>query len=93
MHIDTISKWFPKFLDRHNLSLITFHALRHSAATLLIAWGLPVSLVSKFLGHARTSTTQDIYVKSLKSVELLAAEMMENEFGPKRHKQKSEQVG
>jgi integrase len=35
--------------------------LRHYAATALLAEGVPVSAVSAMLGHARQSTTQDIY--------------------------------
>jgi len=30
MHINTISKWFQKFLVRHGLPKIKFHALRHT---------------------------------------------------------------
>lgn len=89
MHIDTITKWFPKFLDRHGLPRINFHALRHSAATLFIAWGIPPRSVSKLLGHARTSTTQDIYAKSLKSVEKIAAERMNSAFGKKEEKEEN----
>ena len=77
MHIDTITKWFPKFLKRHNLPHVYFHSLRHTAATLLIGWGIPTRSVSSILGHARPSTTEDIYSKSLKSVEKVAAEKME----------------
>jgi integrase len=29
MHVDTITKWFPKFLRRHDLPALPFHGLRH----------------------------------------------------------------
>lgn len=80
MNVNTISKWFPKFLSRHGLPRIKFHALRHTAATLYIAWGIPTRSVSNILGHARTSTTQDIYAKSLQSVEKIAAQRMNTAF-------------
>lgn len=41
--------------------LTTFHALRHSAATSLIAAGVPVPLVSDMLGHSTVNTTLSIY--------------------------------
>jgi len=46
MHPDTISRWFPKFLKRHNLPPISFHGLRHTAATMLINQGLPAESIS-----------------------------------------------
>lgn len=36
---------------------LPFHALRHSAASLQIASGVPVGVISKRLGHRRISTT------------------------------------
>jgi integrase len=38
-----------------------FHTLRHSAATLLFHEGVPVTVVSRVLGHSRASITLDIY--------------------------------
>ncbi len=37
------------------------HSLRHSFATYLLLAGTPVEVVSKHLGHARTSITMDVY--------------------------------
>ncbi|MBW6463250.1 MAG: hypothetical protein K0B84_03585 [Firmicutes bacterium] len=45
-----------------------------------MAWGIPTRSVSNILGHARTSTTQDIYAKSLQSVEKIAAQRMNTAF-------------
>ncbi|TYQ14765.1 UNVERIFIED_CONTAM: site-specific recombinase XerD [Acetivibrio alkalicellulosi] len=73
----TLTNWFPDFLNRHNLPKITPHGLRHTSATLLAAQGLEVSAISKRLGHARTSTTMDIYVHALKSADIAASEMLE----------------
>lgn len=42
-----------------------FHALRHSAATALIAAGVPLPTVSVILGHARSSITLDTYGHAL----------------------------
>ncbi|MCB2291575.1 site-specific integrase [Clostridium sp. CS001] len=94
----TISKWFLKFIRRHNQSImgdntireedkelylireVNFHGLRHTSATLLISQNVDVSTVSKRLGHARTSTTMDIYSHSLQKSDTAAADKLENLF-------------
>jgi integrase len=38
------------------------HDARHSHATLMLAGGVPVEVISKRLGHARISVTMDLYV-------------------------------
>ena len=40
---------------------ITFHSLRHTAASLLISQGTPITTVSGILGHASTQMTLDVY--------------------------------
>ena len=40
---------------------ITFHALRHTAATLLLSEGEHPKVVQEFLGHAQVSITLDCY--------------------------------
>ena len=78
MYPGTISQWFKKFLQRHKLKEITFHGLRHTAATLLIGKGVGDRIVASLLGHADPSTTKSIYAKSLKSAERAAADLMES---------------
>ncbi len=72
-----LTNWFPEFLKRHNLPKITPHGLRHTSATLLAAQGLEVAAISKRLGHARTSTTMDIYVHALRSADTAASDLLE----------------
>lgn len=67
MRPDTISKWFSKFIKRNNLPRLTFHGLHHTNASLLIAQNVDVKTISGRLGHARTSTTTDIYSHLLKN--------------------------
>ncbi|AOQ23856.1 putative prophage phiRv2 integrase [Moorella thermoacetica] len=78
MFPDTISNWFPKFLKRHNLPPLTFHGLRHTSATLLLAEGVPLKNVSKRLGHSSVTTTGDIYAHALRSVDREAAEKLDD---------------
>ncbi|WP_271220822.1 tyrosine-type recombinase/integrase [Streptosporangium carneum] len=46
---------------RAGLPPIRFHDLRHSAASLMLAAGVPMKVVSETLGHSRFSFTADVY--------------------------------
>jgi integrase len=46
---------------------LTVRQLRHTAASLMLDAGLPIQDVSQRLGHAKTSTTMDIYAHLLTS--------------------------
>ena len=58
-----------------------FYDLRHAAASLLIADGLPITLVSAMLGHALTSTTLNNYAHVLPGTDRFAADAMERLLG------------
>ena len=77
MHPSTCNSWFKKFLKKHGLPEKTFHSLRHTSATLLIAEGINIRSLAKRLGHARTDTTLNIYSHALESVDRVAAEKMD----------------
>jgi integrase len=47
---------------------LTFHGLRHSAASLMLAGGADISTVSKLLGHASISITADVYAHLVAAV-------------------------
>jgi len=51
------------------LRRVLFHDFRHSAATLLKNLGVPDKDIQAILGHARVSTTQDIYEHSDVSIQ------------------------
>ena len=78
MHIDTPTKWFSKFLDRHELPRIRLHDLRHTGASLLISQGLDVETVKQRLGHARASTTMNIYGHAYQKADRAASNLLEN---------------
>lgn len=77
---------FRDALDRYNagmkpskqLPLISFHGLRHTSATLLIAGKQDAKTVAARLGHAQTSTTMNIYVHALKENDSKAVDAIEN---------------
>jgi len=50
-----------------NLRTIRLHDFRHSCASFLINSNMPITLVSKYLGHAKTSITLDTYSHMFKS--------------------------
>ena len=52
---------------------IKFHGLRHTAATLALAAGVPVKVVAHRLGHSKTSITLDLYSHVLPSMSKDAA--------------------
>ncbi|MDB4306268.1 tyrosine-type recombinase/integrase [bacterium] len=56
-----LKRSFRPLLKMAGLPPITFHDLRHTCATLLLEEGTHATIVSGLLGHARTSTTLDIY--------------------------------
>jgi integrase len=43
------------------LQPLSFHGLRHCAASLMLASGADIAVVSKLLGHASISITADVY--------------------------------
>jgi integrase len=58
---DNLSRDWRRACRAHKLTLVSFHALRHTHASLLIAKGVDVLAVGRRLGHSRASTTLDKY--------------------------------
>ncbi|WP_066639184.1 tyrosine-type recombinase/integrase [Desulfolucanica intricata] len=84
MHPDSISSWFPAFMERNWLPKIRFHDLRHTHATLLLKQGIHPKVVSERLGHAGISITMDIYSHLLPGMQEEAASKIDQViFGEK----------
>lgn len=79
-HIDTISKWWRRFLKRNKLKSIRFHDLRHTSATLLIQENVHPKIISERLGHRKISTTMDIYGQSTDTADKKASEKLNKIF-------------
>ena len=75
-----ITRWFPRFLQAHNLPPVRFHSLRHSNAALLIAAHVPVTTVAGRLGHAQVSTTTNIYAGFIRASDAKAADTLSEAF-------------
>jgi len=58
---------FARLCKAAEVRKITFHGLRHTCATLLLAAGEPVHIVAERLGHSDVSVTLDNYAHVLKS--------------------------
>jgi len=76
----TMNKWLDRVLEKTNLRHFNIHSIRHTNITLQIMAGVPVSIVSARAGHARTSTTTDVYTHFIKSVDREAAEKLNEMF-------------
>jgi hypothetical protein len=57
-----LSKQFARLVTAAGLPKIRLHGLRHSHASMARDAGVPVEVLSRRLGHSRTSTTSDLYV-------------------------------
>ena len=58
---DEVTEGFSKLVKNHNLKKVTYHGLRHSCASMLVANGVPMKQIQLWLGHSNYSTTADIY--------------------------------
>jgi integrase len=67
---------YKRLLRNAGLPTMSFHALRHSAATLMLALGVQPKVVAEMLGHSRISVTMDIYAHVLPHLQEEAAARM-----------------
>lgn len=80
MYPTSPNKWLRGFLKRYGFPAIRLHDLRHISASLLIASGVPVRVVSERLGHSRTSVTQDVYAHVMRQMDDAAARVFDDLF-------------
>ena len=76
-----LRNWFYRMLKRAGLPRVRFHDLRHTAATLLLARGVNVKVVSEMLGHANVGITLSIYGHVLPHMHQQAADTMDALLG------------
>ncbi len=60
---DVARQWWRRLAARHGITL-RLHDLRHGAATVMAAAGVPPRVMAEVLGHARPSFTLDVYAGS-----------------------------
>lgn len=71
---DSISSYISRFQKHYHLPAIHPHKFRHTMASILIYSGMDIVSVSKRLGHAKVSTTQNVYAHLLKKADIESAE-------------------
>jgi integrase len=71
---------FAPLLRRAGLPAITFHQLRHTAATILLLKNVNPKVVSEMLGHATIAITLDTYSHVLPNMQQSAVAAMEEAF-------------
>src|SRR5207244_3823414 len=58
---EAVSQRFDRIVRRTELPRVRFHDLRHTHASLLVAAGVPIKVVSERLGHAHPAFTMHTY--------------------------------
>jgi integrase len=74
---NNLSRDWRRFVRSHKLPEVSFHALRHSHASALIASGIDPVTVSRRIGHASVSTMLNIYSHEFAKTDAAAAKAIE----------------
>lgn len=84
------TNWWNRFLNRTNKKMeeenkptfkrITFHDLRHCAATDLINKGVNIHAISKRLGHSKITTTTSVYAHHLREADQKIADLLDEDY-------------
>ncbi len=72
-----LTRKYHSITEAAGLGRRRFHALRHSAATLMLENGVPLEVISRTLGHAGLAITADVYAKVSRGLQRQAADAME----------------
>jgi integrase len=80
-HPDRIRSMFGWAVKRAGLPRITPHGLRHSAASVALANGVPLKVISDRLGHSSISITADVYSHVEEGLDREAAAQIANAIG------------
>jgi hypothetical protein len=83
LHPETITKTFARIIKSVGLRPVRLHDLRHGAASLMLAGGVDVAVVSKRLGHSSIAITADTYSHLLAGVGRQAADAAESLVPPR----------
>ena len=61
LHGTTVGRRFKQLVAEAGLPPMRYHDLRHGAASLMAAQGVPPRVAMEVLGHSQISTTMNIY--------------------------------
>jgi integrase len=82
IHFRNLLRDFKHLLKAAGLPIIRFHDLRHTAASIMLNYGIPVIVVSRRLGHAKPSITLDVYGHLIPSMQEEAAQKIDELITP-----------
>ncbi|MFD8594673.1 tyrosine-type recombinase/integrase [Kitasatospora sp. NPDC059646] len=74
LHPGKVTEMFARLIAASGLPPIRLHDLRHGAATLALAGGVDMKVVSEMLGHSSIKITSDTYTSVLPEIAKGAAE-------------------
>ena len=75
-----MSKDFARIVRDDGLPHLSFHGLRHTAASLMIAGGVHAKAIADILGHSSITVTMDTYGHLLKGVGEEAINVLEKQL-------------
>ena len=78
-----VTHTFQSALARLGLPRVRFHDLRHGVASLMLAQGVPLKLVSESLGHSTIAVTADVYSHLDREQRRQASDAIERAIGGK----------
>lgn len=62
----TVNKYFREAIKKAGVPMIHIHDLRHSHASYLLSSGVPITAISKRLGHSSITITMNVYSHQMK---------------------------
>ncbi|MDA0771012.1 MAG: site-specific integrase, partial [Chloroflexi bacterium] len=77
---ERVSKSFAKSVKGSGLPHLTFHGLRHTAASLMIAGGVHARTIADILGHSSITVTMDTYGHLMKGVQEDAINVLDGQL-------------
>jgi len=85
LHPDYLSRRFRTLVKKAGVPMIRLHDVRHTCATLMLAGGVPVKVVSERLGHSTPAFTMAVYQSILPGMSRDAAQSIFGATKPARH--------
>lgn len=84
LHHSTVEHALQRVCVRLGIPPMTPHGLRHLHASLLLAQGLPIPVVSQRLGHANAAITMSGYAHAISKDDTAATQAIERAIGERR---------
>jgi integrase len=78
---DNLSRDWGRISIARKLPRVSFHALRHTNASVLISKGVDILTISRRLGHSKPSVTLDVYGHLIEGTDVAAAKALTGVLG------------